>query len=150
DFGGGDLTHAQMCAGGWSGEPVHAVPSFYSLFDGSRAWMDMNGDLVVNDTDANIAIDRILAKVREDYAPYRLEISLGDHNEYEFMLSDNTAGDVIVMVTGGRDFLSPENTFGMSPSGGGDAGNTHDEIVWAFGDTMAGLSPDAGRFINRV
>lgn len=150
DFGGGQVTSAQMDQGGWSGKGDQKVPSFHSLFDGSRQWLDMNGDQVVDNTDASIAINKILAKVREDYAPYRLEISLGSHDTYQFMLTDSTVGDVIVMVTGGRDFLTTDNNLGVSPTNGGDVGNTHDEIVWAFGDTMAGLNLNSGKFINMV
>lgn len=150
DFGGGNVTATQMAQGGWGNKGAQAVPSFYSLFDGSRKWLDMNGDQVVNGTDADIAINKILAKVREDYAPYKLEISLGNHDNYQFLLTDSTVGDVVVMVTGGRDFLTDQNNLGVSPTNGGDVGNTHDEIVWAFGDTMAGLNLNSGKFVNMV
>lgn len=152
DFGGGDISAAQMKEGGWGSRASDlSLPSFHSLFDGSRPGLDMNGDAVVDLTDANIAINRILAKVKEDFAPYNLEISLGDHNTYRFMLTDTTVGDVIVMVTGGGDILAEEkdghNDLGACPT---DVGNSRDEIAFAFGGILAGVFPKADKFVNAV
>jgi Ca2+-binding RTX toxin-like protein len=64
------------------------------------------------------------------------------------MLTDTTVGDVVVMITGGRDFRRGENQAGVAPDT--DAGNAHDEIVWVFGATIDESSVDADHFVNAV
>lgn len=147
DFGGGTVSATEMSQGGWGGSGAHSYASFRNLFTSSRPFLDLNADLVVNGHDADLAISKILAKVQEDFAPYRVAVVSGSQDDHQHLLTNPLAGDVLVMVTGGSNDL----TF----SGGGvaphiDTGNARDEIVWVFGATVAQSLFSANQFINSV
>jgi hypothetical protein len=170
DFDGDNLTALQMKQGGWDDQQAYSgavstqtAPSFANLFVPSRTFLDMNGDNAVNGTDAQLAIDRIVAKVRADYAPYNLDITVGDQDANMTMFSDLSQGDVLVMVTGGLDFMLPGRAllgpavpaFGVAPSMPDevfnlDLENRRDEIVWAFGTEIIQYFPDGDKFVNAV
>jgi Ca2+-binding RTX toxin-like protein len=153
DFDGDALTSAEMAEGGWVEEGATSVPSFTDLFNQTRPFLDMDGNATVDAADAQLAISAILAKVKEDFSPYRLTVKLGDQYDHQHLLRDGTTRDVIVMVTGGGDFINDKPSFGVQ-SGlfgeGGDVGNAHDEIVWAFGQVIANQAKGASDFVNRV
>jgi hypothetical protein len=177
DFDGDNLTAFQMAQGGWDDQQVYSgavstqqAPSFAGLFVPSRTFLDMNGDNAVNGTDAQLAIDRIVAKVRADYAPYNLNITVGDQDANMSMFSDPSQGDVLVMVTGGLDFMLPGRAllgptvpaFGVAPAEPDnvfnlDLENQRDEIVWAFGAQIIQSFPNgdlsvspSDQFVNAV
>lgn len=155
DFDGGVVSRAAMNNGGWTSNNDFPVKSFKDLFNSNNPWLDMNGDGNANLDDANLAIQQILAKVKADYAPYRIDINLGKHDDNEFRLTDGQVGDVIVMITGGANNLEDHDSLGVSPPlfGTRDHGNLRDEIAWAFGGSIASFNTfniSASRFINGV
>jgi hypothetical protein len=136
DFDGEFLTAAQLGQGGWGGLGATSVPSFHSLLAATRPTLD-----------AGAVIDRVVAKVREDYAAYDLDIIVGDQDVYQPMLTDAQVGDVLVLVTGGLDVRPGQSALGVSPWS--DLGNENDEIVWCFGaEHSAGWTDDM--FVNEV
>ena len=147
DFTSASISGAEMEEGGW-GEFPRTTASFHSLFDGRYGHLDVNGDGRVNLNDAQATIDLIVDQVRQDYAPYAVEILVGEQHEYQHLLTDGRAGDVLVITTGDRGFLP--GVGGIAPRI--DAGNRTDEIVWAFGDVWASLPTitTAQMFINAM
>lgn len=151
DFDGDCLTSNEMYQGGWWFQPeVTCVDSFHSLFTPARPRLDLNFDGFVNLIDANLAVDRIVAKVQQDYAAYDLLVFAGDQDANQWRLTDGIVGDVMVMITGGRDFLSNDDAFGIAPSI--DLGNGGDQIVWAFGggSVDSAALPTADMWLNQI
>lgn len=145
DFDGEYISSTDMAEGGWSGYHGKIFDSFQSLFTNSRPWLDMNGDNTVNGTDANLAINYVMNKVKADFAPFMLSVFQMDQDSSQLLLKDSIVGDVSVIITGSDSTaLNPgSNLWGFSP--GTDVGNTHDEIVFVF----AGGSVDSSTFSNR-
>ncbi len=118
------------------------------------ARLDMNGNGVVNSTDADIAIDQILAKVRQDYAPYRLFTGAGDQDAFQGssinIFTDSRVGDAMVIINGAGGGFVPgfQNDFGLSPRI--DAGNTHDDMAFVFGGNILSASTSPSDFVNRI
>ena len=80
DFDGDFVTSAQFQQGSWN-LPSQTVSSFRGLFTtGAPAFLDADKNGVVNQTDANIVINKILAKVRQDYDPYHITVFSGDQD----------------------------------------------------------------------
>src|SRR5262249_34442016 len=139
DFDGDTISAAEMQQGMWTGQGNKSFNGFKGLFIDSRPWLDLNLDGKVNSSDADLAISRILAKVKADYAPYDLNIIVGDQDDNQYRLTDAVKGDVLVMVTGGSDIVGADDGFGQSPwtdyfpNLGYPKGNQNDEIAFAFG-----------------
>lgn len=146
DFGDAELTAEEMDQGGWQSPGNTFKPGFHRLFTNARPQLDMNGDGTVNGSDATIAISSIVKKVQQDFAPYDLSIIVGSQDRYQHVLTDAQPGDVLVMVTGGSNFLTGQAAAGLSPWA--DLGNERDEIVWAFGNAHSVSSAD--QFVNKV
>lgn len=147
DFDGEVLSATDMSEGGWGGFDQTTINSFRDLFDGTISYLDINGDGSINTADADLAINSIVAKVRQDYAPYDLSILVGDQDTHQDMLTDGADGDVLVMVSGGQDVLFG-SAAGWAPWV--DAGNDDDEIVWVFGEVWANAFTTADVFINAM
>ena len=145
DFDGEYISSSHMSEGGWSGYSAKSFASFQSLFNSSRPWLDMNYDGNVNSTDANLAIDYVMDKVHEDFAPYKVSIFEMDQDNAQGYLTDGIIGDVTVIITGSTSsaHTSGSSWWGVAPWA--DAGNTEDEIVFVF----AGGSVDSSAFNNR-
>jgi Ca2+-binding RTX toxin-like protein len=148
DFAGQAVTADQMRTGGWGDLGARTASSYFGLFNSSNAFLDMNGDAMVNTTDANLAIDAIMAKVSQDYAPYRISFIVGDMSSHIGLLTDSVVGDAFCLVTGGGNIIDTQGAFGISPNA--DIGNVQDNIVFTFGGTIAGSSTSGQDFINRV
>src|SRR5262249_54784454 len=118
-----------------------------SLFTSARPFLDLNRSGTVNSADADIAIQRIANMVREHYAPYDLEVRVGDHDDPPGVLSDSQTGDVVVFISGGYDFVSTTGAYGWAPV---DPGNHFDDIAWIFGRPHADAFPSADRFLTQV
>lgn len=138
DFDGENLTADELRQGGFDHRSSRAFSAFRDLFyynNADTAYLDMNDDGVVNGLDADQAIARIVAKVRADFAPYDLNIILGNHSDNAWRLTNAQVGDVIVMITGpGGDFQYTQGERGVSPWA--DIGNEHDEIAFAWGGNI--------------
>ena len=142
DFGGVVLSDAELLKGGWQ-EPGAAVSAFKNLFTADNPFLDLNHDGSVNDVDANLAINMIVAKVKADFAPYDLDIVVGSWNNYSGLFTDDTGynvsdgpGDVMVFVSGQADDGYDGSQYpGISPRI--DLGNEHDDIVFANGGVVA-------------
>ena len=134
-----------------------SFPSFNSLFTNSRPWLDLNNSGSVNNTDATIAIDRIMAKVNQDFSPYDLDILIGDQDSYRSMMGDGTGdadrGDVTVIISGGSSNVvdsqgNIRTGFGYSPI---DAGNNYDTHAFVFaGGSVSSFSGNADQWLNQV
>src|SRR5262249_18768014 len=114
----------------------------------SHPGLDVNGDAAVDVADADLAIQRIIAKVQMQYAPYDLSIFAGDQDDYQHVLTDEVPGDVIVLITGGPGFGQFSWFTGVAPFV--DRGNEHDEIVGVFGGNLSSSFGSADLLINRV
>ncbi len=149
DFDGDFVTAAQFSQGSWS-LPSQTVSSFRGMFTaGAPAFLDANHDGVVNQTDATLAISKILAKVRQDYAPYNITVFAGDQDTFQGKLTDSQRGDVMVLVNGGDGvFAGAGNAFGVAPRV--DVGNTHDEMAFVFGGTIRDAASSLDDFVNRI
>jgi len=142
DFGGVTLSDAELLKGGWQ-KPGAAVSAFKDLFTADRPFLDLNHDGSVNDVDANLAINMIVAKVKADFAPYDLDIVVGSWSNYSGLFTDDTGynvsdgpGDVMVFVSGQADDGYDGSQYpGVSPRI--DLGNEHDDIVFANGGVVA-------------
>jgi Ca2+-binding RTX toxin-like protein len=149
DFDGDFVTAAQFSQGSWS-LPSQTVSSFRGMFTtGAPAFLDANHDGVVNQTDATLAISKILAKVRQDYAPYNITVFAGDQDTFQGKLTDGDHGDVMILVNGGDGvFAGAGNAFGVAPRV--DVGNTHDEMAFVFGGTIRNAAGSLDDFVNRI
>jgi Ca2+-binding RTX toxin-like protein len=158
DFDGELLTAAEMRQAGWGMDTLGnllgdtTVPSFRGLFTSTApAWMNFDGAGGINVADATSAINLILAKVRQDFAPYNLQVRLGDQDDPGGPFTNTQTGDVLVLVSGGTDFLSNQRALGWSRV---DPGNARDDLAWVFGggiQTSAGnLANPANAFVNWV
>jgi Ca2+-binding RTX toxin-like protein len=105
---------------------------------------------VVNNTDANIAIEQIVAKVRSQYAPYNINIVTGNHDTWHnTLMNGGDPGDAIVFVTGNEDFIDPAvSAFGWAPSV--DHGNTDDQYAFAFALEYLNAGFTGEVFLNAV
>lgn len=178
DFDGEDLiTASQFTQGGWTGSfalPTQSVTSFRAMFNSTTPQIDLNGDGlanigdrsqviarldingngVVNSTDANLAIDRILAKVRQDFSPYRILVGTGDQDAFQGssinIFTDSRVGDAMVVINGiGGGFVpNLETVFGVAPNV--DIGNTGDQMAFAFGGNILGAASNPNDFVNRM
>jgi len=148
DFDGANITTTHMAEGGWDNYLGTSFASFHSLFDSSRPWLDMNYDGSVNATDANLAINHIMAKVRADFAPYNLSIFEMDQDQAQRYLTDSLAGDVSVIITGNQDFRSGQDAFDVAPWV--DVGNDDDEIVFVFAGGSVDSFDDRREWLNQI
>jgi Ca2+-binding RTX toxin-like protein len=142
DFGGDYLSSSDLSEGGWAGYAGTDLYSFDSLFNSSRPWLDLDGNAYVDSDDAALAVERIMNKVRMDYAPYRVGVSEKDQDDAQAYLTNAVVGDAIVMITGSisQDLIPDLDAWGVAPWI--DAGNDRDEIVFVF----AGGSVDSPVF----
>lgn len=102
DFEGPTLTAAQFSDGQWEGQSQRTFSSFRSLFTaGASAVLDIDRVGTVNVTDADLAISRIVARVRPDYGPYDLRIVTGSVADNDDRLTDAQAGDMIMVSAAG-------------------------------------------------
>lgn len=181
DFTGTDLSAGQMSNGGWgSFQPGVGSDPFANVFTGAmvdndsdgrddRRHLDVNGNGLVNATDANLAIARIVDKVRQDYSAYDLDIRVNSFaNALRFptsgpvhILDDSVTGDVVMIINANGDFRTPLiANLGRAPQDPGtgstaNAANSGDEIGFVFGGNIAAIptfqaDPTADRFINFV
>ncbi|MFO0798547.1 MAG: hypothetical protein U0804_13810 [Gemmataceae bacterium] len=153
DFDGDvQVTKAEFTEGGWSGLKDQAVTSFANLFTSARPWLNRDGDGDVDLNDFARVRDDIVAKVRQDYAPYDVDIFVGDQDSYQGILTDSVVGDAMVFVTGGTDNIAAQ--IGQSPGVGWapvDLGNAGDQMGFVFGQGIADSAVVGGnydRFVN--
>lgn len=147
DFGGVTLNQAELQSGGWGFNSAQ-VSTFKDLFTADRPFLDLNFDGAVNDSDAQIGIDQIVAKVKADFAPYDLNVRVDSWSHNSGILTDARVGDVMVFITGQNAFTS---FGGLAPWI--DLGNEHDEMVFVSGDKFLAFGSDAtaaAKFINGV
>ena len=158
DFGGETFSRQELDDGQWgafvNASQVQAdaqLSSFDSMFvPGASSILDMNNVGGVDQTDARIAKNKILQKVRQDFAPYDLTIFASDFNSNSWRLTDSREGDVAVVVSGGT-----MSELGTLPSAQGvapwtDLGNENDEVVFAFGNSILNASSTSDNFVNQV
>ncbi|MCA9109282.1 MAG: hypothetical protein KDA52_04990 [Planctomycetaceae bacterium] len=152
DFDGEVLTAEDTFEGGFF-VGAKTADSFLDLFNGEFAHLDVNGNGTVNSQDAELAIDRIMEKVRMDYLPYQINIIEGDQDDFQSWMTplDSTDdGDVIVIVSGNTHeqmgFTIP--SLGIAP--GVDLLNEQDNIVFVFGRGIAEMTDSPDQFINVV
>jgi Ca2+-binding RTX toxin-like protein len=150
DFDGPTISAQRFTDGQWQNQQAAVnFASFRGMFvAGANAVLDIDGNGTVNASDADLAISRIVSRVRQDYAPYDLSIRTGSFADNVGRLTDAQVGDVLVVATGGSDFRTGQNAFGVAPWS--DMGNEHDEIVFGFGSSIAGASVSSAEFINRM
>src|SRR5688572_26709435 len=150
DFDGDFVTAAQFSQGDWN-LPGQTVSSFRGMFtSGAPAFLDANGNGVINGVDADIVISRILQKVRQDYDPYHISVFAGDQDTFQSLLTDGDRGDVMVLINGGNGSFAGSaftNVFGVAPL---DAGNTDDEMCFVFGGNILGAASNLDNFVNRM
>ena len=168
DFTGETITAAEMSAGSLGGNGATTVTGFSSLFninqdansdglingtdaDLVRTRLDMNADGLVNNTDFTLARDRILAKVRQDYAPYAIQIIAGEMDDNSGRFDDlSTQGDAFMMVTGGLNTIDTSFSpaiFGLAPL---DAGNFQDNLAFTFGRSIFDAANSPNDIVNRM
>jgi hypothetical protein len=124
------------------------VTSFHGVFNGNNAFLDLNGDGLVNRDDSQEAINRIVQKVREDYAPYDLQIIVGDQDYWADTMKYDTRGHVTVMISGGDDVVRSQGMAGWA--GIIDAGNERNDYAFVFGGTIANVTSSIEGFINSI
>ena len=157
DFDGEFLNQAQLTkASSWDMDDFNNVSngwvsfsSFHSLFTSSRPNLDVNGDGVTDGDDADLAVEMIADKVRQDFAPYDLNIVVGDQDDHRDMFQDNIVGDALAIISGGVDNT---NFRPGRPAGGWasyDPGNTSDGLGLVFTQSRANWM-NATRFVNSV
>jgi Ca2+-binding RTX toxin-like protein len=159
DFDGEFISARQMRESQWPNQSTTQA-SFNTLFNATHPFLDIDSNGQVNATDANLARDRIVQTVRNHFAPYNLEIIVGDQDDHQDLLTDRRPGDVIVIVSGGPDNFDNDGSYGVGHVDHCDNDNTarcndDDEIVFAFGREIADKYASAGdstanRFINHV
>lgn len=149
DFDGPTVSAQRFTDGQWQNQAQVNFASFRGMFvAGADDVLDQDGSGTVNATDADLAISRILARVRQDYAPYDLSVRTGSLADNAARLTDDQVGDVLVVASGGSDFRAGQTAFGVSPWS--DMGNEHDEVIFAFGGAIAGAAATPAEFINRM
>lgn len=151
DFDGAYISASHLQEGGWNaGMGDHSFAGFNTLFNDSRPWLDVNSDGAVNGADADLAIAQILAKVRTDYAPFKLNVTEMDQTQSRGLLHDGLIGDVSVVITAGKsEDFTPQNVMGLAPSL--DAGNTRDNLVFVFaGGSVDFFAGDRERWFNQL
>jgi Ca2+-binding RTX toxin-like protein len=151
DFTGETVTSARLSDGGWSGVSDRTFSSFSSLFNSSRPWLDMNSDGAVNGTDANLAINYVMGKVLQDYAPFKLDVFQGEESAWHSILKDSIIGDVNVIITGSTSstLSAGSSWYGVAPWA--DAGNTRDEIVFVFaGGSVGDFGTNRLQWLNQI
>ena len=148
DFDGEWMNSAQLQEGRWDTDDFNVAgdwvsfPSFDSLFNASRPWLDLNGNGLVNGNDAQLAINRIVDKVIQDFSPYDLDIVVGDQDDFRHLMGDRLGGDVNVIISGGADNTvhgNPNSAWAWSRL---DSGNELDDHAFVF----AGGSVDSATF----
>ena len=147
DFDGEYISASEMTTGGWSDKPAQSVLSFRSLFGASRPRLDMNGDGLVNTTDANLAQDVIVRKVQQDFAPYDVSVFVDEEDNRNNILTDGVVGDAIALVTGSRDTLSTQNAWGWAPV---DSGNSGDDYAFIFAGGSVDSFSSRDEWLNQV
>lgn len=149
DFDGDFVTAAQFQQGSWN-LPSQSVSSFRGMFAaGAPTFLDADKNGVVNQADATIAINKILAKVQKDYDPYHITVFAGDQDTFQGKLTDSDRGDVMILVNGGDGaFTGHADAFGVAPRV--DVGNTRDEMAFVFGGTIRNAARSLDDFVNRV
>ncbi len=151
DFGGETVSAAEWSDGGWGTRSSQAFSAFSALFTSARTWLDLDGSGTVDAADANQAISRIVAKVRQDFAPYDLSIVVADFNG-NGVLTNSQVGDAAVLVVGNAtNTVTNQSATGLTPIT--DIGNESDELCFAMpGVVIDGstVNSNADRFINRV
>ena len=100
--------------------------------DSGYQFMDLDNNSVLNQADGQMAKERVLARVREDFAPYDVNIIEANSPWAVDQMVSNTTFDTLVFVNGTSRFDEPGGQ--MPRDAGGAAGNTRDE-VGAAGDT---------------
>lgn len=139
-----DLNDFNNVSNGWI-----RFPSFHSVFTSTRPALDVNGDDVTNRDDADLVIDMIVEKVRQDFAPYDLNIVVGDQDNHRDMFNDNILGDALAIISGGTDNT---NFRPGQPAGGWasyDDGNQTDGLGLIFAGNRAGFM-NATQLVNSV
>jgi hypothetical protein len=172
DFDGDDVTAAQFADGGWTGNialPGQTVSSFRALFNSASPQLDLNGNGIINATDATLLVGRadfsgngvvnsvdadmaiaaILNAVRQDFSPYRIQIDSGDQDTFQDMLTDDDDGDVMVLVngTGGSFVPGFATALGVAPL---DIGNDGDEMAFVFGGRIMQFATTPNDLVNRM
>jgi hypothetical protein len=130
---------------GWDQISSQTTSSFTGLFNNDNMFLDMDGNGTVNGTDANLGINQIVNKVRQDYSPYALNLVIGDQDNFSSL--SNTDNDVLVLITGGSDVRSGENAVGVAHV---DLDNDNDNLAFVFGGSIADEGWTQEQFINRV
>jgi hypothetical protein len=148
DFDGASFTAMQTAQGNWPNEGSVSQPSFRGLFTSANPQLDVDADGDVDSSDATLAINRIVEKVRQDYAPYDLKILVGNLSDRPSMLVDSQVGDVLVVISGGGNNIDMQPANGVSPWN--DLGNEKDEIAWVFGARAISNKTTASMAINSV
>jgi Ca2+-binding RTX toxin-like protein len=150
DFDGeAQVTAAEFAQGHWD-LPTQGISSFRDLFNANApSFLDANKDGVINGRDADLVISKIHVKVLQDYDPYHLQVSLGDQDTHQGLLTNATKGDVLVLITGGDGtFTGHPDALGVAPHT--DVGNTKDEIVFAFGGAHINRRQTLERFVSEM
>lgn len=141
DFDGAFVTKELLESVGWAESDLHGMPA--PTDRSTNAFHDLFNRVPGTDYQraAAAAIRQITEIVRQDFAPYDLQITVAnsDANGHR-LVRDYIPGDVIVIVTGGeRGQDEPSGTTGRAGEefGSGrrevDEGNRSDNIVYVYG-----------------
>lgn len=149
DFEEGSVSAALMQQGGWdAAHPAASYPAFRTLFNNSSNMsLDADANGKVDNADATRVINKVLAKVRQDYAAYDLEVKLGTAADFTAAVNatERFTDNVLVAITGGRDILTGDDAAGVAPV---DSNATNNDVAFAFGESsMLGLN-SADQAIN--
>jgi len=152
EFGGQALSGFQMSQGGWFGKPDTSVNGFRNLFHAKadKSVFDVNGSGTVNSLDADAAVNAIVKKVQQDYAPYHIQFIVDDFENQKGRIMDFMGGDAFMMITGGVNKIetsSSEGIFGVAPL---DLGNHSDNIGFVFGRNIGDAAVSPADLINRT
>jgi Ca2+-binding RTX toxin-like protein len=133
------------------------VGEFAALQDGYggyavNQYLDFDGNGALDADDGELAAKRVMARVREDFAPYNVTIVREDHTPRAVeLLQTNSAHDALIHVDGHHS-----NTGGQAPF---DSGNDRDDAGMAGGSVGVAVAlagdpspPDikAAMFINQI
>lgn len=112
------------------------------------SFLDYNADGQLDSADGEIAADRIMEHVQEDYAPYDVEVIREDDlTKAQSLMANSPTGDALIFVTGHHTASG-----GQAPL---DIGNTKDNVGAAGGTVGVATSMAAkwwasgDAFINR-